>query len=83
VFLAESALLGFIGGVVGALFGVLAALGFGAVFNSFGVFRLEIMIPPMLIISSLAFSLILGILAGTLPAIRASRLDPVDALRYE
>jgi putative ABC transport system permease protein len=83
VFLAESALLGFIGGVVGSLLGVLAALGFGAVFNSLGVFRLEIAIPPMLIIASLAFSLVLGILAGTLPAIRASRLDPVDALRYE
>jgi putative ABC transport system permease protein len=83
VFLAESALLGFIGGVVGSLLGVLAALGFGTVFNSLGVFRLEIAIPSMLIIASLAFSLVLGILAGTLPAIRASRLDPVDALRYE
>jgi putative ABC transport system permease protein len=83
IFISESALLGFIGGVIGSMLGVMAALGFANVFNSFGIYRLSIAVPPELIITALAFSLVIGILSGTLPAIRASRLNPVEALRHE
>jgi len=36
-----------------------------------------------LILGALAFSFIIGSLSGALPAVQASRLKPVDALRYE
>ena len=39
-------------------------------------------ISPQLIIGALLFSFIMGSLFGTIPAVRASKLNPVDALRY-
>ena len=40
-------------------------------------------IPPMAIVAALGASAITGVIFGMLPAMRASKLDPVDALRYE
>jgi len=44
---------------------------------------IEASTPPMAILAALGTSAFLGIVFGLLPAVRASRLDPVDALRYE
>ncbi len=40
-------------------------------------------VAPELIIGALTFSFIVGMLSGTLPAVRAARMETADALRYE
>jgi putative ABC transport system permease protein len=40
-------------------------------------------VTPSLLIFALLFSMIVGMIAGVIPAYRASKLKPVDALRYE
>jgi putative ABC transport system permease protein len=48
-----------------------------------GAFELTPMITPDLLLGAIVMALIVGVLAGILPAWRASRLTPVDALRHE
>lgn len=78
---AESALIGFLGGVIGlALGAAIASLG-----NELGRDSgfLLFMLTPWTAVTAVAFSTILGALAGLVPALHAARLDPVAALRYE
>ena len=78
-FLAESTVIGLIGGVLGyaAGYGITTALNASAAPN--GIF----LITPRLTVLALAFSVGLGALAGIIPAFRAARLDPVTALRAQ
>src|SRR3989344_2783532 len=84
VFLFESGILGFVGGVVGILFGVFVSkmVEIGAN-TTFGQGTIYATYPFYLIFGALFFSLIVGCLSGVLPAIRAAKLRPVEALRYE
>lgn len=83
IFLVETATLGFIGGVIGILFGSVLYLGIGYVAIKFLGITLAMSIQPSLIILALLFSMFVGTLSGIYPAWRAARLNPVDALRYE
>ncbi len=84
LFLSESGLLGLAGGAIGILLGIM--IGKGVEFiakQALGSNLLQAYFPWYLIVGALAFSFILGALSGVLPALQASRLKPVDALRYE
>ncbi|HLJ09769.1 MAG TPA: ABC transporter permease [Planctomycetaceae bacterium] len=73
----ESALLGICGGLVGCLFGWLATLAINAHWPT----RIHLYAGPRLLLWSVCFSTVLGVLAGLYPAIRASRMMPMDAIR--
>ncbi len=76
-FLVEAATLTCIGAAIGLVGGSLVAY----MVNRFT--PVPASTPPMAIAAALAVSAITGIVFGLLPAVRASRLDPVEALRYE
>ncbi len=82
IFLYESAILGAIGGVFGVLFGYLIGKLAELMALSYGI-HLHVYVSPAVILASLLFAMAVGILSGTAPAIQASKLNPVDALRYE
>jgi putative ABC transport system permease protein len=76
-FLTESTTICVIGGIIGIIMGVLAGnLVVIALHSSF-------VMPWLWIILGLVFTFVIGMAAGIYPAILASNLNPVDALRYE
>lgn len=77
VFLVQGAVLGLAGSAVGAL----AGLGLVAAFNVFGPGLFFIPLPPALVPAAMAVATLAGMGAALVPASRASRLDPVEAIR--
>jgi putative ABC transport system permease protein len=76
-FLLEAIFLTLAGGVLGIIFG--AAIGLGVHWLS----GFPVSLPWWSFAIGVGFSAGIGLLFGTLPAVRASRLDPIEALRYE
>jgi putative ABC transport system permease protein len=76
-FLVEALVLSIAGGLLGV------ALGLGAATWIAGKYRWPMQIQVDVITISVAFSALVGLVFGIYPAWRASRLDPIDALRYE
>ena len=86
IFLLKSGMLGLVGGFGGVLIGILGSLIIGQIGGlSIGLGRggATSYISPWLIVGSFIVSMFIGMVAGVIPAYRASRLKPVDALRYE
>jgi len=82
IFLIEAGLLGLVGGIIGALIGISMALSVASIANQAlgpGTFTITISYP--LLIASVTFSFLIGILSGILPARQASKLNVVDSLR--
>src|SRR3989344_3560915 len=83
LFLIESAIIGFIGGVIGVLLGSGIAYLTGFIAKGAGFSLLKIVLDWRIVVFGLIFAVILGMFSGFLPARQASKLSPVDALRYE
>ncbi|HLD72024.1 MAG TPA: ABC transporter permease [Candidatus Nanoarchaeia archaeon] len=84
LFLIESGLYGLVGGLLGVVAGVSLAKIAEKVLQQFlGPAFMAIEINWFLVLGALLFSFLIGILSGIAPARRASKLNPVDSLRYE
>lgn len=78
VFLAQGAMLG----AMGAVFGVAGGYGLIHLFNNFGSRLFCVSVQAEVIITALLIAVGSGVLAAALPARRASRYDPAEAIRY-
>ncbi len=88
LFLAEAGIIGFLGGVVGIALGVLAGMVVGIIINQiavrYGGIKLTLVqYPQGFLITMVLYPIVLAFITGFYPAIRASRLNPLRALRYE
>jgi putative ABC transport system permease protein len=76
-FLFESAAICLIGGLIG----IAIAAALTAVINATGMMPASL--SPGIMITSVVVAIAVGVLAGLVPAYKGSKLDPIDALRYE
>ena len=76
-FLTEAAVLTSLGGIIG----VIAGIGLAQALSIMSQTPVAISVPA--IIGSVIFSMLIGIIFGLLPSIKASNLNPIDALRHE
>jgi putative ABC transport system permease protein len=76
-FLTESILISMMGGVAGVIVGMLLG-------NIFGlVFKVGFVVPWLWMMTGVSICAVVGVVSGIYPAIKASKLDPIVALRYE
>ena len=83
IFVFNAALIGLIGGLLGVLLGTILSGFIPSLLGGTQFARDGTLVTMNSVILSLSVSLLVGIVAGIVPAYQGSRLKPVDALRYE
>ena len=84
IFLFESGFIGLIGGIIGVLLGYIISKSVEIIaITTLNTTLLRAAVPTYLVLGCLSFAFLIGALSGTIPALMASKLKPVDALRYE
>ena len=88
LFLTESMIMGFLGGILGIIGGWFAGKAVGVVLSFFAIFRgvgfVDISyLPFSFVLIVVLLSLLVGIATGIYPARRATKISALDALRYE
>lgn len=87
IYLVEAASIGYWGGVIGVVLAMLAGVAANPILNRTlfqGIGTAHILRYPLpYMLAIIGGAVIIGLLAGTLPALRAGRLDPIEALRRE
>lgn len=76
-FITEAIVICLLGGATGILLGVLTGNGVAS------IFKVTFFVPWGWVLAGLALTFVTGLAAGYYPAIKASRLNPIEALRYE
>ena len=84
IFLFNSAMVGLVGGILGVMLGAFVSTLFPMLgLRMMGGGSSSIYLSPKLMVFGLTLAVIIGVISGVVPAYRASKLKPVDALRYE
>jgi len=83
MFAFESGLLSLIGGLIAVILGTIIAIQAGELMAKAGYGLLTPALSLELYAACLLFSVFIGVFSGLMPAYRASKMKPIDALRYE
>jgi putative ABC transport system permease protein len=81
IFLFNSAMVGLVGGILGIILGAFVSSGLQAMMG--GDMTSGNGLSISLMVEGLTLAVLIGVISGVVPAYRASKLRPVDALRYE